>query len=135
MLSEASSSLGIDTHHPINGETSSYRRIFISIILPVDLHYLHPTNGSSLSLLMDHPRYPNNGSSSIFYQWIINITVPMNLHLHQHYPTNKLLLSYQWIYQYPINGSLSSSYQWIIIIKLPMDLRHPIDGASSSLSY
>ncbi|KAH0752221.1 hypothetical protein KY285_005369 [Solanum tuberosum] len=34
-------------HYPTNGSTLSYRRIFIIIILPMDIYYHHPTNGSS----------------------------------------------------------------------------------------
>ncbi|KAH0650035.1 hypothetical protein KY284_029947 [Solanum tuberosum] len=87
--------------------------------------------------------YPTNGSSTLSYKWI-NITLPTDLHLHQHHPTegSLLSLSYQWIiniilpmdllHHYPIERVSATSYQWINFT-LPMDYRHPIN--ETSLSY
>ncbi|KAH0670567.1 hypothetical protein KY285_024849 [Solanum tuberosum] len=97
------------------------------------MEYLHPTNGSSffINIILPtelHYHYPTNGSSTLSYKWIF-IILPMD---HRYYI---IILPSDLHYHYPTNGSsLSLSYQWIINIILPMDQHCPIDRSSSSSS-
>ncbi|KAH0760970.1 hypothetical protein KY290_017043 [Solanum tuberosum] len=146
----------MDQHHPTDRPSSSsslsYQRIFIIIILPMDLHKYYPISGSLLIIIlsMEHYHHINDVASS--YRWI-NITLPMDYRHpineasslsyrrsstiilsmeHHHHPIDGVASS-SFHYRHPINEE-SLSYQWSInIIILSMEhYHHPIDGLPSS---
>ena len=126
--------LSMDKHQPIDEflsslSASSYRWIFIIIILPLDHHY------------------PTNGSSTLSYQWIKIVPSEDIFHYYNHYingSTSSNNHHYPNMDQHhPINGSkpfyrwsfIMIIFQWINII-LPMDHQHyHTNGSASSYKW